>query len=189
MYLQYKSDESDSEDDPLCLVRQNKSPTRDRHSETSSSTIIRDTESESDEDPPAVLKKENPKHNWFIVPEVINRQLGNRAHMQNNILFQKRCYGSLHAVQRLELMYKLDGHEGCVNCLNFHPDGTLLCSGSDDLNVILWDWPLGKQLLYFETKHRGNIFQSKFMSLSGDLHIVTCGRDGQVGSFIYWEPN
>lgn len=127
-----------------------------------------------------MLKKEKPKHNWFIVPEVINRQLGNRAHLQNNILFQRRCYGSLHCVERLELMYKLEGHQGCVNCLNFHPDGSLLASGSDDLKVILWDWPIGKQLLSFETKHRGNIFQSKFMPLSGDMHIATCGRDGQV---------
>lgn len=79
-------------------------------------------------------------------------------------------------------MYKLEGHEGCVNCLNFHPNGSLLASGSDDLKVILWDWPVGKQLLAFETKHRGNIFQSKFMPLSGDLHIATCGRDGQVRS-------
>lgn len=151
-------------------------------SETSSSTIVHDTESESENDePPAVLKKEKPKYNWFIVPEVINRQLGNRAHLQNNILFQRRTYGSLHCVERLELMYKLEGHEGCVNCLNFHPNGSLLASGSDDLKVILWDWPIGKQLLSFETKHRGNIFQSRFMPLSGDMHIATCGRDGQVG--------
>lgn len=114
----------------------------------------------------------------------MNRQLGKRACLQSNIQFQRRCYSSLHCVERLELMYKLDGHEGCVNCLNFHPDGTLLCSGSDDLNVILWDWPIGKQLLCFETKHRGNIFQSKFMPLSGDLHIVTCGRDGQVRVYL-----
>lgn len=95
-------------------------------------------------------------------------------------LFQRRCYGSLHCVQRLELMYKLERHDGCVNSLNFHPNGSLLASGSDDLNVVIWDWPTGKDLLTFETKHKGNVFQSKFMNLSGDLHIVTSARDGQV---------
>lgn len=80
----------------------------------------------------------------------------------------------------MELMYKLDKHDGCVNSLNFHPDGSLLASGSDDLKVVLWDWKMGNPLLSFDSKHRGNVFQSKFMHLSGDLHIATCSRDGQV---------
>lgn len=127
-----------------------------------------------------VLNKPKPKHNWFVVPEIINRQLGGRANVQNNILFQKHCYGSLHSVERLELMYKMEKHKGCVNSLNFHPDGTLLASGSDDLKVVVWDWKIGKPLLSFETKHRGNVFQSKFLPLLGDLHIATSARDGQV---------
>lgn len=150
--------------------------------EVSSWTSVHDTDSDDSTEPEEhpVLKKEQPKHNWFIVPEILNRQLGNRANIQNNIHFQKRCYGSLHCVQRLELMYKLEQHEGCVNSLNFHPDGSLLASGSDDLKVVLWDWKIGKSLLSFDTKHRGNVFQSKFLPLSGDLHIATCARDGQV---------
>lgn len=151
--------------------------------EVSSWASVHDTESEDSELEPEdhpVLKKERPKHNWFIVPEILNRQLGNRANIQNNIMFQKRCYGSLHCVERLELMYKLEQHDGCVNSLNFHPNGSLLASGSDDLKVVIWDWKLGKSLLSFDTKHRGNVFQSKFLPLSGDLHIATCARDGQV---------
>ncbi|KAI4462757.1 wd repeat domain-containing family [Holotrichia oblita] len=77
-------------------------------------------------------------------------------------------------------MYKLENHKGCVNSLNFHPDGSLLASGSDDLKVVVWDWKCGKSLLSFETKHRSNVFQSKFLPLGGDLHIATCARDGQV---------
>lgn len=147
--------------------------------DNSSTTVIHDSDTENEEDN-SVLHKEKPKHKWFIVPEVLNRQLGYNSNIQSSELFQRRCYGSLHCVQRLELMYKLEQHEGCVNSLNFHPDGTLLASGSDDLKVVIWDWKNGKSLLTFETKHRGNVFQSKFLPLVGDLHIVTCSRDGQV---------
>ncbi|XP_018336202.1 DDB1- and CUL4-associated factor 8 isoform X2 [Agrilus planipennis] len=145
------------------------------------STVIEDTDSdESDGEEPAVLKKEKPKHNWFIIPEIINRQMGSTIRKQNPVLFQQRSYGSLHCVQRLKLMKKLEQHEGCVNSLNFHPNGDLLASGSDDLKCVIWDWKRGVPLLSFDTKHRGNVFQSKFLPLSGDLHLVTSARDGQV---------
>lgn len=142
------------------------------------SFVINDSDSKCD-DEPAVLKKQKPNHKWFLVKEVLNRQLGNSNNL-NPDLFYSRCYGSLHCVQRLELMYKLENHKGCVNSLNFHPDGSLLASGSDDLKVVVWDWKCGKSLLSFETKHRSNVFQSKFLPLGGDLHIATCARDGQV---------
>lgn len=115
-----------------------------------------------------------------MVPEILNREIGMSAHYKFPEIFQRKCYGSLHCVQRLELMYKMDKHEGCVNSLNFHPNGELLASGSDDLSCIIWDWPTGKDLIKFETRHRGNVFQTKFLDLSGDLHVVTCARDGQV---------
>lgn len=141
-------------------------------------TVIANTDSD---DEVTALKKPQPKHNWFMVPEVINRQIGTNSKYHSDELFQRRCYGSLHSVQRLELMHRLDKHEGCVNCLNFHPNGSLLASGSDDLKVVLWDWHIGKDIFQYETKHRGNVFQCKFLPLSGsDLHVVTCARDGQV---------
>lgn len=87
---------------------------------SSPNVIIPDSDTENEEDLP-VLKKEKPKHKWFIVPEVINRQIGCNSNYKSSELFQRRCYGSLHAVQRLELMYKLEEHKGCVNSLNFHP--------------------------------------------------------------------
>ncbi|XP_044253982.1 DDB1- and CUL4-associated factor 8 isoform X3 [Tribolium madens] len=137
-----------------------------------------DTEADIENHP--LFKKEKPKHKWFVLKEVDQRQLGYSAKLQSRELFQRRCYGSLHCVQRLELMYKLEEHAGCVNSLNFHPDGTLLASGADDLKVVIWDWKLGKTLLKYKTKHRANVFQSKFLHLHGDLHIATCARDGQV---------
>lgn len=136
-----------------------------------------DDDNDADAD---VLNKNQPNHNWFIVPELFQRQLGYNVRKQEPSLFQRRCYGSLHCVKRLELMYKMESHRGCVNSLNFHPTGKYLASGSDDLNVVIWDWQNGKPLLVFDTKHRSNVFQSRFLPLSGDLHVVTAGRDGQV---------
>lgn len=52
------------------------------------------------------IKKASP--NWGIIPEIINRQIG------SNPMFQRRFYGSLHAVERLELMYKLEEHQVCT---------------------------------------------------------------------------
>lgn len=144
------------------------------------STVILDTDTEVDIDNHPIFKKEKPKHKWFAVKEIDQRQLGYSAKLQSRELFQRRCYGSLHCVQRLELMYKLEEHAGCVNSLNFHPNGSLLASGADDLKVVVWDWKIGKMLLKYKTKHRGNVFQSKFLHLSGDLHIASCARDGQV---------
>ena len=87
------------------------------------------------------------------------RQLGFSNKTQGSDLFQQRMYGSLHSVQRLELMYKLECHSGCVNSLNFNSSGTLLASGSDDLNICLWDWPHGKLLNSFNSGHKSNVFQ------------------------------
>ncbi|PSN50052.1 DDB1- and CUL4-associated factor 8 [Blattella germanica] len=107
-------------------------------------------------------------------------QKGVSGHYQGPELFQQRCYGSLHSVQRLELMYKLEAHHGCVNALHFNNSGTLLASGSDDLNIVVWDWALGKFLVVYNSGHRSNVFQAKFLPLTGDTHIVSCGRDGQI---------
>lgn len=62
-------------------------------------------EEQYEEEKPNCLKIEKPPPNWHIVPEVVNRQIG------SNPLFQRKFYGSLHAVERLELMYNLNEHQ------------------------------------------------------------------------------
>lgn len=54
---------------------------------------------------PAVLEKEPSKSDWSIIKDVTNRQIG----FNNSV--PSRFYSSLHAVQRLELMYKLEEHQ------------------------------------------------------------------------------
>uniref|UniRef100_T1JM69 Uncharacterized protein n=1 Tax=Strigamia maritima TaxID=126957 RepID=T1JM69_STRMM len=125
------------------------------------------------------LKAKKPRHNWFLCPEILNRQYGT-SNRFDNALFCVRCSGSVHAVERLELMYKMKKHDGCVNTLHFNHTGTRLASGSDDLNVVIWDWTVDTPVLVYDSGHRSNVFQAKFIPFSGDCHIVSCARDGQI---------
>ncbi|XP_013778466.1 DDB1- and CUL4-associated factor 8-like [Limulus polyphemus] len=120
-----------------------------------------------------------PKHKWFICKEAIARQYGTSNYYSND-LFRLQCGGSLHMVERLELMYMMNNHNGCVNSLHFNSTGTRLASGSDDLSVVIWDWTASEAILKYKSGHKSNVFQAKFMPLSGDSHLVSCSRDGQV---------
>lgn len=120
------------------------------------------------------------KDSWRQTSEIFGRQLGSSSSRTSNISFQQRVCGSLSLVQRLELYAKFERHQGCVNALNFNETGTLIASGSDDLQIIIWDWVREKPVLEFDSGHRANVFQAKFMPYSGDSHIVSCARDGQV---------
>lgn len=86
-------------------------------------------------------------------------------------------------VQRLEVRRKLKTHAGCVNCIHFNENGSLLASCSDDRTVCLWNWSSGKLKCCLKTLHTSNVFQSKFLPLIGHVNIVTCGRDGRVKHF------
>lgn len=98
----------------------------------------------------------------------------------NGINFQNRLCGSLHPIERLELMYKLSSHEGCVNSLNFNRSGSLLVSGSDDLKIIVWKWASNDIAYSFNSGHTSNVFQTKFLHLDNQINIVSSARDGQI---------
>ncbi|XP_034950582.1 DDB1- and CUL4-associated factor 8 [Chelonus insularis] len=123
---------------------------------------------------PQVLKNPIPKPNLFIVPELMRREFG------YNRFLHRKFYGSLHAVQRLELMYKMEQHEGCVNAINFNEDGSLLASGSDDLKVVVWDWAVGRKRAVLDTGHSLNVFETKWLFNHNKDLIATCARDGHV---------
>ncbi|CAL1300479.1 unnamed protein product [Larinioides sclopetarius] len=120
-----------------------------------------------------------PKHNWSAPKSILSRQYGYSSKYSPD-LFRYNSYGALHMVERLELMYKMKKHDGCVNALNFNTTGTRLVSGSDDLHVIIWDWTISEPVLEYRSGHQANVFQAKFMPLSNDSFIVTCARDGAV---------
>ncbi|KAI5744653.1 hypothetical protein M8J76_004129 [Diaphorina citri] len=147
----------------------------------SDTELLEDVESAPN---PAVLDKPMPKHNWFPVHEIVQRQYGSRTRYQNPSLFQQRYYGSLHAVQRFELMYKMDKHKGCVNALDFHPTGNLLASASDDRKVVIWDWARGKALYSYSSGHSSNVFQSKWLHLAGSTGFVDTTKKSVMHLFL-----
>lgn len=146
---------------------------------TKSDEHVKVSSDDDNDDYDPTPETERPKHKWFLCKEVINRQYGT-SNRYSNDWFRFNSYRSLHMVERLELMYKMKKHEGCVNSLHFNNTGTRLVSGSDDLNIVLWDWTINEPVLLYESGHRSNVFQAKFMPLSGDCHLVSCARDGQV---------
>nr|VZI39508.1 unnamed protein product [Spirometra erinaceieuropaei] len=78
-------------------------------------------------------------------------------------VFRRRNQATGSLVDRIGLEYTLEGHQGCVNCLQWSQDGSILASGSDDCCVILWDPHNYKNLLTLATGHSGNIFSVKFL--------------------------
>jgi len=75
---------------------------------------------------------------------------------------------------------KLHGHDGCVNTVSFNPAGDLLVSGSDDTNIILWDWLAKTKRLVYPSGHHENVFHARVMPFTDDSTIVTVAADGQV---------
>lgn len=83
-------------------------------------------------------------------------------------------------VSRLGVIKELEGHRGCVNCIEFNSEGSLLLSGSDDYDIILWDVYKQKKIKTLPTGHRGNIFSVKFLPQSEDRVVISGAGDGRI---------
>ncbi|XP_034612193.1 DDB1- and CUL4-associated factor 8 isoform X2 [Trachemys scripta elegans] len=115
-----------------------------------------------------------PRPRWQAVRALRERELGSSSR------FVYEACGARVFVQRFHLQHGLEGHGGCVNTLHFNQRGTWLASGSDDLKVVVWDWVRRQPVLEFESGHKSNVFQAKFLPNSGDSTLAMCARDGQV---------
>ncbi|GJN31119.1 hypothetical protein PR202_gb19477 [Eleusine coracana subsp. coracana] len=91
----------------------------------------------------------------------------------------RRISGSEDIVMRMIRYGKLKGHAGCVNTVSFNPSGDLLVSGSDDTNIILWDWLAKTKKLVYPSGHQENVFHARVMPFTDDSSIVTVAADGQ----------
>ena len=83
-------------------------------------------------------------------------------------------------LKRLQLERELEGHRGCVNCLDWNTSGSLLASGSDDTNIIIWNPFAYKSLNTIHSGHRGNIFSVKFFPETRDRFIASGAADHNV---------
>lgn len=141
----------------------------DHSSDSDSSTnenVMEDSKRKTGE----ILNKDKPLHNSTTWPRIImlrehgyycKKQINSRFENHRKV-FERQFHGSLNAVERLELMRKLELHKSCVNSLSFSRNGNYLLSGSDDLRIIVWDWKTGAHKSDHHTKHTKNIFQVNY---------------------------
>jgi len=90
------------------------------------------------------------------------------------------CSMTPDLVKRLGLVKELEGHTGCVNCIQWNSNGRLLASGSDDKTVIVWDGLVGKKLAKVETPHEGNIFSVVWVPGADDNLVGSGAGDCRV---------
>ncbi|KDP44126.1 hypothetical protein JCGZ_05593 [Jatropha curcas] len=94
--------------------------------------------------------------------------------------FTNRLSASEVLLEQINLYGMLIGHEGCVNAVEFNSTGDLLVSGSDDTQVMFWDWETKRRKISYPSGHSDNIFQTRIMPFSDDRRVVTSSADGQV---------
>ncbi|XP_018392776.1 PREDICTED: DDB1- and CUL4-associated factor 8-like [Cyphomyrmex costatus] len=134
------------------------------------------------------LETKKPPPNWFIVQEVINRQIG------SNPLFQRRFCSSLHAVNRLEFKYKL--HDvGNVSALSFNQKGNLLARAAVNKVISIWDWAARKKAAKRCCLPSGNDFlisEAKWLPLDVENLMVTRSLHGDIHlldlEYNSWKP-
>lgn len=127
--------------------------------------------------PEMEMRLRNSSRDWRSgIIEIWRRELGLSQRHQ----FTRRVGGSEALIKRLDRYGKLSGHKGCVNTVNFNPAGDLLVSGSDDKDVIVWNWAAKNEILSFPSGHLDNVFQARIMPFTDDRTIVTSAADGQV---------
>ncbi|XP_013779235.1 WD and tetratricopeptide repeats protein 1-like isoform X1 [Limulus polyphemus] len=97
--------------------------------------------------------------------------------------FQRRLHVTDEFIARLGLEAELEGHGGCVNCLEWNGKGNLLASGSDDVQIIIWDPFRRKKLTTLHTGHHGNIFSVKFLPNSNDGTIASGAGDHKIHTY------
>ena len=93
--------------------------------------------------------------------------------LEGGTVFRDRARGSKSFVERLMLSEKLYYHDGCVNTLNFNPSGELIASGSDDLNIAIWDWIKEPKhpKVHYDSGHSSNVFQVNSITNPMQLYL------------------
>ncbi|KAI4458640.1 wd repeat domain-containing family [Holotrichia oblita] len=103
---------------------------------------------------------------------IVNYLHNRENHWSSAKVLQQNFQFTRPLLKRLTLEHQLDGHSGCINCLEWTSNGKLLASGSDDIHVRIWDPFNYKCLNVISTTHVGNIFSIKFL---GDESLIATG--------------
>ncbi|XP_018590071.1 WD and tetratricopeptide repeats protein 1 [Scleropages formosus] len=111
-----------------------------------------------------------------IASDILHRQIREKRALG----FQRTYHVTDPFIKRLGLEAELQGHSGCVNCLEWNERGDLLASGSDDQHAIVWDPLRHRKLITMHTGHAANIFSVKFLPHTGDRILVTGAADTKV---------
>jgi WD repeat-containing protein 42A len=108
---------------------------------------------------------------------------------------QRRLQIHRSLIKRLDLTSRLECHDGCVNSLSWNERGDTLLSGSDDLTLGIWHYPLGSGDITggpidgnvlrvpratIRTGHHGNIFAGVFVPGTNDTKIISTAADGEI---------
>lgn len=83
-------------------------------------------------------------------------------------------------VKNMTLYGELEDHDRCVNAGEFNSTIDLLVSGSDNRQVMCWNWASKTKLFAYPSGHSETIYQTKFMPFTDDSKIVTSAGDGEV---------
>ncbi len=100
--------------------------------------------------------------------------------------FSQRFYSSIHAIQTIQLCTTVEGHDGCVNAINFNEQGDLLITGSDDSTVKIWslvDSISKPKCIQTLRGHSTNVFAVNFLPHQSNKKAISGGNDGDVRYF------
>lgn len=109
--------------------------------------------------------------------------ISNRSYFSIETLIRNRLHAAPQFIDRLELEATLEGHNGCVNCIEWSENGQLLASVSDDQHLMIWNPFKHHRLTDIATPHHNNIFSVKFLPQSQDSKVATGAGDSYVYIF------
>lgn len=93
--------------------------------------------------------------------------------------FRQDVQSSPSFVEGLRLTHVLEQHGGCVNTIEWHPEGHELLSSGDDLELAIWDSSSWQLKGCYRTGHVRNVFCVKYVPHQPQS-FITAAMDGDV---------
>ncbi|KAK8577041.1 hypothetical protein V6N13_122036 [Hibiscus sabdariffa] len=141
------------------------------------------------------------EENWsraerVFFPELVSKKSPKKRSILGGDFNTVRCRGersgcrevtAVHIMRdlvlRLNVSKKLE--KNYVKTVSFNADGNILVFGSQDKQIMLWDWETGIPKLTFESSH-GDLctgFRAKIMPYTDDRNLITFGGELEMVKF------